>query len=50
MPCSATTAGRPAGWHREAVAADPELREAWEIMAELSNGSARQAYLERVTY
>jgi len=31
-----------------AVGADPQLREAWEIMAELSTGSARQAYLERV--
>jgi hypothetical protein len=35
---------------QKAVASDPELREAWEIMAELSSGSARQAYLERVTH
>lgn len=32
-----------------AVAADPNLREAWEIMSQLSRGSARRVYLERAS-
>jgi lipoprotein-anchoring transpeptidase ErfK/SrfK len=33
-----------------AVSADPELREAWEIMAELSSGSAHQSYLKQASH
>jgi lipoprotein-anchoring transpeptidase ErfK/SrfK len=33
-----------------AVSADPEMRDAWLLMAELSSGSARIAYLERAAH